>query len=135
LSIVFQATLLSRYIKRVFPQEESLKEELNVRLSRAVTAIGEVEKLRLDGKISEEEFTRQLESDKDELEDVLAQMDARLHPTKILRSRTSELYSSVSESIRKTGRLPSSKRNLQDQTSNETEKDLKQDEKEGNENR
>jgi len=117
LSLVFQATILSGYIKRVFPQEEALQEELNVKLARAVAAIGEVEKLRIDGKISENEFTRQLEEDKDELEDILAQMDARLHPTKILKSRTTDLYSSISDSLRSTRKSPNKTERSHDQAS------------------
>jgi NhaP-type Na+/H+ or K+/H+ antiporter len=51
LSIVLQATLLSRYVTRIFPQEQTaMEEELNVRLTRAVTAIGDLEKLRMEGR-------------------------------------------------------------------------------------
>jgi hypothetical protein len=41
-----------------------------------------------------------MEIDKDELEDVLAEMDARTHPTRILKTRTTDLYKSISGSIR-----------------------------------
>ncbi len=101
LSIVFQAALLSRYIRRNFPLEQSeMEEELNVKLARSVSSIGDLEKMRMDGKITEDEFADQLEKDKDELEDILAEMDARSKPTRILKTRTSDLYTSISDSIR-----------------------------------
>jgi monovalent cation:H+ antiporter, CPA1 family len=107
MSIVLQATLLTRYVTRIFPQEETaVQEELNVRLTRAVTAIGDLEKLRMDGKITEDQFFDQMEIDKNELEDVLAEMDARTHPTRILKTRTTDLYKSISGSIRNPKQSP-----------------------------
>ncbi|MFI5420315.1 MAG: hypothetical protein ACHQ1H_05055, partial [Nitrososphaerales archaeon] len=122
---------------RVFPQEESLQEELNVRLSRAVSAIGDLEKLRLDGKLSEDDFTRQLESRKDELEDVLAEMDARLHPTRIFKARTSDLYSSISGSIRSARKSPNTNDIFKPDSGPDDQKanqNRKRDENDGNEN-
>ncbi len=41
----------------------------------------------MDGKITEDQFFDQMEIDKNELEDVLAEMDARTHPTRILENQ------------------------------------------------
>ncbi|HXQ92979.1 MAG TPA: sodium:proton antiporter [Nitrososphaerales archaeon] len=132
LSIVFQAVFLSRYIRRNFPIEQSeMEEELNVRLARAVSAIGDLEKLRMDGKITEGEFASQLENDKDELEDVLAEMDERSKPTKILKTRTNELYTSISDSIR-SPRKSQNQRELfkpQDQSDDQSPKQASKDKK------
>jgi len=132
LSIVFQAVFLSRYIRRNFPIEQSeMEEELNVRLARAVSAIGDLEKLRMDGKITEGEFASQLENDKDELEDVLAEMDERSKPTKILKTRTNELYTSISDSIR-SPRKSQNQRELfkpQDQSDDQSPKQASNDKK------
>jgi NhaP-type Na+/H+ or K+/H+ antiporter len=139
LSIVLQATLLSRYIRRNFPLEQSeMQEELNVKLARAVTSIGDLEKLRMDGKITEDEFAEQLENDKDELEDILAEMDARSKPARILKTRTSDLYSSISDSIRLT-RKPQNRREIfkpqpepDDKSPSQSGADKKKDESDGN---
>jgi monovalent cation:H+ antiporter, CPA1 family len=132
LSIVLQAAILSRYIMRIFPQEHfAIQEELNVRLARAVSEIGELEKLRMDGKITEDEFAVQLENDKDELEDVLAEMDARSRPARILKTRTTDLYTSISGSIRNS-RTSSNQKDIFKPGSEPDEKTPNQSEKEQN---
>jgi hypothetical protein len=123
LSIVLQSAIISRYVVRIFPQEGSIvEEELNVRLARAVTAIGDLEKERIDGKISESDFVDRLESDKDELGEVLSEMDARSRPTRILKTRTNDLYTSISDTLWKSHRSPNQKSMIEgdDQVSNQS---------------
>jgi monovalent cation:H+ antiporter, CPA1 family len=97
ISISVQAALLFRYIKRAFPadQRQVVVENLNVRLSKAASAIEALQKLKEEGKISDEEFAVQLDNDKEELEDVLRQINSTVDPKNILRDRAAELYSSV----------------------------------------
>jgi monovalent cation:H+ antiporter, CPA1 family len=111
LSIVLQAAVLSRYAMKVFPRDPLLEEEeLNVKLARSLAAIGNLQRQRNEREISENEFLERLQTNKDELEDVLADMDSRLKPEKILRTRTTNLYESISESLknaRKRSQVPS----------------------------
>jgi monovalent cation:H+ antiporter, CPA1 family len=96
ISISIQAALLFRYIKRRFPTEQLVSvENLNARLMKAASAIESLETLREEGRISDEEFARQLDSDKEELRDVLQEINATVDPRNILRQRASELYTSV----------------------------------------
>lgn len=92
-SISVQAALLSRYVKRNFANEGI--EELDVRLSRSLSSIEALQKLRDEGKISEDSFVIQLEKDKDDLRDVLGEIHATMGAKGVLLSRASELYTSV----------------------------------------
>ena len=96
LSISVQAALLFRYIKRRFASEQNVTvESLNARLSKAAAAIDSLETLREEGRISDEEFARQFDADKEELRDVLKEINATVDARNILRQRASELYTSV----------------------------------------
>ncbi len=96
ISISIQAAFLFQYIKRAFPQEQNTKvEELNVRLSEAVSAIESLQKLKEEGKVSEEEFAVELERDKDNLGEVLSEIRSSTGTTDVLRSRASGLYTTV----------------------------------------
>jgi len=96
ISISLQAALLFRYIKRKFVNEQLITvESLNARLSKAASAIDSLEKLREEGRISDEEFALQLDNDKEELRDVLKEINANVDPRSILRQRAYELYNSV----------------------------------------
>lgn len=96
ISISIQAGLLFRYVRNRFPEEQRAEvEALGVRLSRATSAIEALQKLKEDGKISEQEYLNQLEADKDELREVLAQINATDKTTTIVKSRANDLYNSV----------------------------------------
>jgi len=96
ISISVQAALLFRYIRRRFASEQHVTvESLNARLSKAAAAIDSLETLREEGRISDEEFARQFDADKEELRDVLKEINATTDARNILRDRASELYASV----------------------------------------
>lgn len=96
ISISLQAALLFRYIRTRFPAEQRASvESLNARLSKSASAIESLERLKAEGGISDEEFATQLESDREELQDIVREINNSLDPRSILRARASELYSSV----------------------------------------
>jgi CPA1 family monovalent cation:H+ antiporter len=96
LSLSVQAGFMFRYIKSRFPEEQSIQvEKFNVRLSRAIAAIESLQKLKEQGKVSDEEFAAELERDKDELTDVIGDMQSMLGATEIMKARASSLYSAL----------------------------------------
>jgi monovalent cation:H+ antiporter, CPA1 family len=96
ISISLQAALLFRYIRTRFPAEQrATVESLNARLSKSASAIESLERLKSEGGISDEEFAVQLENDREELRDIMIEINNNLDPRSILRQRASELYSSV----------------------------------------
>jgi monovalent cation:H+ antiporter, CPA1 family len=100
ISISLQSGVLFRYIWKKFPEEQKAKnEELSVRLSRAVAAIGAVQDLKKEGKISDEEFADQLEIGKGELEEAISDIRYDVDTTALLKSRASELYSALVQPI------------------------------------
>ena len=79
ISISIQAAALFRYIRRKFPVEQrATVESLNARLSKSASAIESLERLREEGGISDEEFAAQLESDREELQDVMREINANV---------------------------------------------------------
>jgi CPA1 family monovalent cation:H+ antiporter len=92
-SISIQAALLSGYIRRTFAKDHA--EQLEIRLSRTLASIENLQKLRDEGKISDEAFLDELEKDKDELREVLGEIHTSEDTRKILRSRASGLYSTM----------------------------------------
>ena len=96
ITIIGQSGILSRYAIRAFAENQtSVHEELNVRLAKARSAIETLEKLRQEGKIAEAEFAEQLEKDKDDLTEVLSEINYKMKATNIALRRATGLYSSV----------------------------------------
>lgn len=96
ISISVQAALLFRYIRGAFPKEQSSSiQGLSARLSKSASAIESLKKLREGGGISDEEFATQLETDREELEDIVREINMNADPRGILRKRAADLYSSV----------------------------------------
>jgi CPA1 family monovalent cation:H+ antiporter len=99
-SIILQGALLSSYIKRSFPEEKRAKqEEINLRLARTASGIETLQKLKSEGKISGEDFLLELERDRDELAEILSELQTTIGPTDILKTRASRLYDSLSSSL------------------------------------
>lgn len=96
ISITLQAGMLSRYAKRVFHQDQEREhEKLNIRLAKARAAVETLQKLYEEAKISEVEFADQLEKDKDELTEVLSEINTKIDATSIAKTRALDLLSSV----------------------------------------
>lgn len=96
-SIIVQGAFLSSYTKRTFPEEErKQEEEFTARLARVASSIDSLQKLRRDGKVTNEEFSQQLESNRDSLAEMLAQLETTIGPTDILKTRVARLYDSLS---------------------------------------
>lgn len=96
ITIILQSGILSRYAIRAFADSQLVEhEQLNVKLAKARSAIETLEKLREEGKISESEFAAQLEKDKDDLTEVLSEINSKVKTTKIALRRATGLYSSV----------------------------------------
>ena len=96
ISISLQAALLYRYIKTKFPAEQQTSaESLNARLSRSASAIQALERLRAQGGISDDEFAIQLENEREDLQELIREINKNLDPRSILRQRATEVYSSM----------------------------------------
>jgi len=107
ISILFQTSVLSRYIRRVFKREEdtlsSLRqhESITARLEKSASTIESLKRMREKIKISEEEFVSLLEKEKAEVDRLLTSMvtdPGNTTPSNILRSRSADLYDSVIKS-------------------------------------
>ncbi|HYB03848.1 MAG TPA: hypothetical protein VED17_05275, partial [Nitrososphaerales archaeon] len=132
LSISLQAALLYRYIKSRFPGEQQTSAEtLNARLSRSASSIQSLERLRAQGGISDEEFATQLENDREELQDLMKEINKNLDPRSILRQRAAELYSSMLNSpVLRAKSVFRSDKDLKDEKLESEKKDPKESAKE-----
>jgi ABC-type transport system involved in cytochrome bd biosynthesis fused ATPase/permease subunit len=96
LSIAFQVPLLFRYVRSRFkdrPTEQASK--VDEKLSTVSASIEELRKLRAEEKISEQEFTHQLEEYKNKLQETLHESSVLMETRKIIHERASMIYSSV----------------------------------------
>ena len=94
ISIMIQVPLLFRYIKQKMPEPtDAFKEtELDNHFARLFSYIEEMQRLRVEGKISEAEFAEKLEESKLELERLIATSHVTLETRKIIRARASILF-------------------------------------------
>jgi len=96
ISIVLQVPLLSRYAKKKIPQTDTLIEtEIDEQFELIASHLEEVRKLRSEGKISNEEFTKLTEENKKKLDDLVATSPITVETRKIVRARASALYASL----------------------------------------
>jgi len=95
ISIVFQVPLLFRYIKKKIPQTETVSEtEIDEQFELISSDMEEVRKLKSEGKISNEEFTKRIEENKKKLDEVIATSPITVETRKIILARASALYNS-----------------------------------------
>jgi CPA1 family monovalent cation:H+ antiporter len=95
ISIVFQVPLLLRYIKRKIPQADAVSEaEIDEQFELIESHMEEVRKLKSEGKISNEEFTKRIEENKRKLDELIATSPITVETRKIIRARASALYNS-----------------------------------------
>jgi monovalent cation:H+ antiporter, CPA1 family len=96
ISISLQAAFLFRYIHTRFREEKaSAVESLDIKLSKVVSSIEALHKMKDEHKISEDEYLRQLQDGRENLRDVLREIESTVDPKNVLRARASEIYSSV----------------------------------------
>ena len=73
ISIVFQVPLLFRYVRKKIPQTETVSEtEIDEQFDLIASHMEEVKKLRSEGKISNDEFTKRIEENKKKLDELIA---------------------------------------------------------------
>ena len=95
ISIVFQVPLLFRYVRKKIPQTEAVAEtEIDEQFELIASHMEEVRKLKSEGKISNEEFTKRIEENKKKLDQLIATSPVTIETRKIIRARASALYNS-----------------------------------------
>jgi CPA1 family monovalent cation:H+ antiporter len=95
ISIVFQVPLLFRYVRKKIPQTDAVAEtEIDEQFELIASHMEEVRKLKSEGKISNEEFTKRIEENKKKLDQLIATSPVTIETRKIIRARASALYNS-----------------------------------------
>jgi len=95
ISIVFQVPLLFRYVRKKIPQTEAVTEtEIDEQFELIASHMEEVRRLKSEGKISNEEFTKRIEENKKKLDQLIATSPVTIETRKIIRARASALYNS-----------------------------------------
>jgi len=88
ISIVLQVPLLFRYVRKRIPQDVSLPDtEIDEQFELISAHFEELRKLKSEGKISNEEFTRRIEENKKKLDELIAQSPITVETRKIIRAR------------------------------------------------
>ncbi len=95
ISIVIQVPLLFRYVRKKIPQTDELsKTEIDEQFELIAAHMVDVRKLKSEGKISNEEFTKRIEENKKKLDELIASSPITVETRKIIRARASALYNS-----------------------------------------
>ena len=95
ISIVFQVPLLFRYVRKKIPQTDASSEtEIDEQFELIASHMEEVRKLKAEGKISNEEFTRRIEENKEKLDELIETSPITVETRKIIIARASALYNS-----------------------------------------
>ena len=96
ISIVLQVPLLFRYVRNRIRQDVSLPDtEIDEQFELISAHVEELRKLKSEGKISNEEFTRRIEENKKKLDELIAKSPITVETRKIIRARASALYGSL----------------------------------------
>ena len=95
ISIVFQVPLLFRYVRKKIPQTDAVSEaEIDEQFELMASHLDELKKLKSEGKISNEEFTKKIEESKEKLDKLIATSPVTVETRKIIRARAAALYNS-----------------------------------------
>ena len=95
ISIVFQVPLLFRYVRKKIPQTDTVSEtEIDEQFDLIAAHMEEVKKIKSEGKISNEEFTKAIEENKKKLDELIAASPITVETRKIILARASALYNS-----------------------------------------
>jgi NhaP-type Na+/H+ or K+/H+ antiporter len=98
ISIVIQVPLLLRYIRRKIPQIETVSEtEIDEQFDLIASHMEELRKIKSEGKISNEEFTKRIEENKKKLDKLIATSPVTVETRKIILARASALYNSFAK--------------------------------------
>jgi len=104
-SIVFQVPLLFRYVRKKIPQTEVASEtEIDEQFNLIASHMEEVRKLKSEGKISNEEFTKKIEENKKKLDELIATSPITVETRKIILARASALYKSFPKIPKRTNK-------------------------------
>jgi monovalent cation:H+ antiporter, CPA1 family len=95
ISIMFQVPLLFRYVRKKIPQTDTPSEtEIDEQFDLIASHMEEVRTLKAKGKISNEEFTRRIEENKQKLDELIETSPITVETRKIILARASALYNS-----------------------------------------
>ena len=95
ISIMFQVPLLFRYARKKIPQTDTVSEaEIDEQFELIASHMQEIKKLKSEDKISNEEFTKRIEENKEKLDKLIATSPVTVETRKIIRARASALYNS-----------------------------------------
>ena len=94
-SIMVQVPLLFRYAEEKYPKTRCLwRTDVDEQFELITSHMEEVRKLKSEGKISNEEFTKRIEASKKQLDELINKSPATINTQKIIRTRASALYGS-----------------------------------------
>jgi CPA1 family monovalent cation:H+ antiporter len=96
ISIVFQVPILFRYVREKIMQTDTASvTEIDEQFELIASHMEEVRKLKSEGKISNEEFTKRIEENKKKLDELIATSPVTVETRKIIRARATTLYNSI----------------------------------------
>ena len=110
ISITIQVPLLFNYVKRKLKnQEETQAQKLEEKLANVCSSVEETRKLMSEGQLSDDEFVKRLEKNKEDLDQTIHESATLLETRKIIRRRATLLYKSVAKN-RSTRKQPKKKK-------------------------
>jgi hypothetical protein len=96
ISILIQVPLLLRYVSRNFSEpEKATSMELNERFEAMQQAIVELNKLKVAGKISREDYEEHIGEIKCELDEVISKSSASVPTKKIIQERSAMFFATL----------------------------------------
>jgi len=96
ISIMIQVPLLFRYAKRKIPQFDiTVTTDIDEQFNLIALHIEEVRNLKLQGKISNEEFAQKIDNSKRQLDELLNKSAVTVETKRIIRERASALFASM----------------------------------------
>jgi len=96
ISILIQVPMLLRYVQKNLAEPDiEQSKELNMDFETIQEQITAVNRLKLDGKISPEEYNQRIDEIKSELNDIICNSGASLTTKKIVQERASTIFASL----------------------------------------
>ena len=95
-SIMIQVPLLIRYVRHQMPDSEAFKEtEIDEQFAQISKSIEEVQRLKSEGTISDQEFNHRLKEKRIEIDQLMAKSHATLATRRIIQARASIIFRSL----------------------------------------